>query len=65
MTVEVRIQQYLRSLSAQLKERAAAMLLAESSDEIERLRLTDDERLAIVNKLDKFLADGGWKRTQS
>ena len=64
MTVEVRIQQYLRSLSAQLKERAAAMLLAESSDEIERLRLTDDERLAIVNQLDKFLADGGWKRTK-
>ena len=62
MTVEVRIQQYLRSLSAQLKERAAAMLLAESSDEIERLRLTDDERQAIVNQLDKFLADGGWKR---
>ena len=62
MTVEVRIQQYLRTLSAQLKERAAAMLLAGSSDEIERLRLTDDERLAIVNQLDKFLADGGWKR---
>ena len=62
MTVEVRIQQYLQTLSAQLKERAAAMLLAESSDEIERLRLTDDERLAIVNQLDKFLADGGWKR---
>ena len=64
MTVEVRIQQYLQTLSAQLKERAAAMLLAESSDEIERLRLTDDERLAIVNQLDKFLADGGWKRTK-
>ena len=62
MTVEVRIQQYLQTLSAQLKERAAAMLLAESSDEIERLRLTDDERQAIVNQLDKFLADGGWKR---
>ena len=62
MTVEVRIQQYLQTLSAQLKERAAAMLLADSSDEIERLRLTDDERQAIVNQLDKFLADGGWKR---
>ena len=32
------------------------------TDKIERLRLTDDERQAIVNQLDKFLADGGWKR---
>ena len=62
LPVAVRIHQYLRTLSAHLKERAAAMLLAESSDEIERLRLTDDERLAIVNQLDKFLADGGWNR---
>ena len=52
MTVAVRIHQYLRTLSAHLKERAAAMLLAEARDEIERLRLTDEERQAIERQAD-------------
>ena len=52
MTVAVRIHQYLRTLSAHLKERAAAMLLAEARDEIERLRLTDEERQAIDRQAD-------------
>jgi leucyl aminopeptidase (aminopeptidase T) len=52
MTVAVRIHQYLRTLSAHLRERAAAMLLAEARDEIERLRLTDDERQAIDRQAD-------------
>jgi len=47
MTVAVRTHQYLRTLSAHLRERAAAMLLSEASDEIERLRLTDEERQAV------------------
>ena len=52
MTVDVRIHQYLRTLSAHLKERAAAMLLAEARDEIDRLRLTDEERQAIDRQAD-------------
>jgi hypothetical protein len=52
MTVAVRIHQYLRTLSAHLRERAAAMLLAEARDEIERLRLTDQERQAIDRQAD-------------
>ena len=48
MTVAVRIHQYLRTLSAHLKERAAAMLLAEARDEIDRLRLTDEERFVLA-----------------
>ena len=52
LPVAVRIHQYLRTLSAHLKERAAAMLLAEARDEIERLRLTDDERQAIERQAD-------------
>ena len=52
MTVAVRIHQYLRTLSAHLKERAAAMLLAEARDEIDRLRLTDEERQAIDRQAD-------------
>jgi hypothetical protein len=44
LPVAVRIHQYLRTLSSHLRERAAAMLLAEARDEIERLRLTDAER---------------------
>ena len=52
MTVAVRIHQYLRTLSAHLRERAAAMLLAEARDEIERLRLTDEERQAIERQAD-------------
>ena len=52
MTVDVRIQQYLRTLSAHLKERAAAMLLSEARDEIERLRLADEERQAIDRQAD-------------
>jgi hypothetical protein len=52
MTVAVRIHQYLRTLSTHLRERAAAMLLAEARDEIERLRLTDDERQAIDRQAD-------------
>jgi hypothetical protein len=35
LPVAVRIHQYLRTLSSHLKERAAAMLLAEARDEIE------------------------------
>jgi hypothetical protein len=52
LPVAVRIHQYLRTLSSHLKERAAAMLLAEARDEIERLRLTDDERQAIERQAD-------------
>ena len=52
MTVAVRIHQYLRTLSAHLKERAAAMLLSEARDEIERLRLADEERQAIDRQAD-------------
>ena len=52
MTVAVRIHQYLRTLSSHLRERAAAMLLAEARDEIERLRLTDAERHAIERQAD-------------
>jgi hypothetical protein len=52
LPVAVRIQQYLRTLSAHLKERAAAMLLAEANDEIERLRLTAEERQAIDRQAD-------------
>jgi hypothetical protein len=52
LPVAVRIHQYLRTLSAHLKERAAAMLLAEARDEIERLRLTDEERQAIDRQAD-------------
>jgi hypothetical protein len=52
LPVAVRIHQYLRTLSAHLKERAAAMLLAEARDEIERLRLTDEERQAIERQAD-------------
>jgi len=52
MTVAVRIHQYLRTLSTHLRERAAAMLLAEARDEIERLRLTDQERQAIDRQAD-------------
>jgi leucyl aminopeptidase (aminopeptidase T) len=47
LPVAVRIHQYLRTLSSHLRERAAAMLLAEARDEIDRLRLTDEERQAI------------------
>jgi hypothetical protein len=52
LPVAVRIHQYLRTLSSHLKERAAAMLLAEARDEIERLRLTDEERQAIERQAD-------------
>jgi leucyl aminopeptidase (aminopeptidase T) len=52
LPVDVRIHQYLRTLSSHLRERAAAMLLAEARDEIERLRLTDDERQAIERQAD-------------
>ena len=52
MTVAVRIHQYLRTLSTHLRERAAAMLLAEARDEIERLRLTAEERQAIERQAD-------------
>ena len=52
LPVAVRIHQYLRTLSAHLKERAAAMLLSEARDEIERLRLTDEERQAIDRQAD-------------
>ena len=52
LPVAVRIHQYLRTLSSHLRERAAAMLLAEARDEIERLRLTDDERQAIERQAD-------------
>ena len=52
MTVAVRIHQYLRTLSSHLRERAAAMLLAEARDEIERLRLTDAEREAVERAAD-------------
>ena len=52
LPVDVRIHQYLRTLSAHLKERAAAMLLAEARDEIERLRLTAEERQAIDRQAD-------------
>ena len=52
MAVAVRIHQYLRTLSAHLKERAAAMLLSEARDEIERLRLADEERQAIDRQAD-------------
>jgi hypothetical protein len=52
LPVAVRIHQYLRTLSSHLRERAAAMLLAEARDEIERLRLTDEERQAIDRQAD-------------
>ena len=52
LPVAVRIHQYLRTLSSHLRERAAAMLLAEARDEIERLRLTDEERQAIERQAD-------------
>ena len=52
LPVAMRIHQYLRTLSSHLRERAAAMLLAEANDEIERLRLTDEERQAIERQAD-------------
>ena len=52
MTVDVRIHQYLRTLSAHVREREAAVLLEEACGEIERLRLTDDERQAIERQAD-------------
>ena len=52
LPVAVRIHQYLRTLSTHLRERAAAMLLAEARDEIERLRLTAEERQAIERQAD-------------
>jgi leucyl aminopeptidase (aminopeptidase T) len=52
LPVAVRIHQYLRTLSTHLRERAAAMLLAEARDEIERLRLTAEERQAIDRQAD-------------
>ena len=52
LPVAVRIHQYLRTLSSHLKERAAAMLLAEARDEIDRLRLTAEERQAIERQAD-------------
>jgi leucyl aminopeptidase (aminopeptidase T) len=52
LPVAVRIHQYLRTLSSHLRERAAAMLLAEARDEIDRLRLTDAEREAIDRQAD-------------
>jgi leucyl aminopeptidase (aminopeptidase T) len=52
LPVAVRIHQYLRTLSSHLRERAAAMLLAEARDEIDRLRLTDEERQAIDRQAD-------------
>jgi hypothetical protein len=52
LPVAMRIHQYLRTLSSHLKERAAAMLLEEARDEIERLRLTDEERQAIERQAD-------------
>ena len=52
LPVAVRIHQYLRTLSSHLRERAAAMLLAEARDEIDRLRLTDAEREAVERAAD-------------
>ena len=52
LPVAVRIHHYLRTLSSHLRERAAAMLLAEARDEIDRLRLTDEERQAIDRQAD-------------
>jgi hypothetical protein len=52
LPVAVRIHQYLRTLSTHLRERAAAMLLAEARDEIARLRLADEERQAIERQAD-------------
>ena len=52
LPVAMRIHQYLRTLSTHLRERAASMLLSEARDEIERLRLTDDERQAIERQAD-------------
>ena len=52
LPVAVRIHQYLRTLSSHLRERAASMLLSEARDEIERLRLTDEERQAIERQAD-------------
>ena len=52
LPVAVRIHQYLRTLSSHLRERAASMLLSEARDEIERLRLTDEERQAIDRQAD-------------
>ena len=52
LPVAVRIHQYLRTLSSHLRERAAAMLLAEARDEIDRLRLTAEERQAIDRQAD-------------
>jgi hypothetical protein len=52
LPVAMRIHQYLRTLSSHLRERAASMLLSEARDEIERLRLTDEERQAIERQAD-------------
>jgi hypothetical protein len=52
LPVAVRIHQYLRTLSTHLREREAAMLLAEARDEIDRLRLADEERQAIERQAD-------------
>ena len=52
LPVAVRIHQYLRTLSSHLRERAASMLLSEARDEIERLRLTNEERQAIDRQAD-------------
>jgi leucyl aminopeptidase (aminopeptidase T) len=52
LPVAVRIHQYLRTLSTHLRERAAAMLLSEARDEIDRLRLTAEERQAIDRQAD-------------
>ena len=52
MTVTGRIREYLRTLSPHVREREAAVLLEEARDEIERLRLTDQERQAIDRQAD-------------
>ena len=52
LPVAVRIHQYLRTLSPHVREREAAMLLSEARDEIDRLRLTAEERQAIERQAD-------------
>jgi len=74
LPVAVRIHQYLRTLSAHIKEREAAMLLAEACDEIERLRsewipvdkrLPDEEvRVLATDGTDVFESEymsGNWE----
>jgi translation initiation factor 2B subunit (eIF-2B alpha/beta/delta family) len=64
LPVAVRIHQYLRTLSAHLKERAAAMLLSEARNEIERLRLTDEERQSLEVAIRCVDSVRSWKAPQ-